>query len=221
VLGSPRSLAAAALLLAGLAAACATYRPPARRLFQPIREEQKATALAAWEDALRRADSLPPARLLYDAKFGQGHARISGTLAVVVTPENVRATATGLFGSTLAQYENGALRLNGRDPLFLEPELLRGALAGVWRGGPPTLAGSEGRDCLLRWDDDTKGIVAEAVLDATAARLESLRVTGAHGEVLVVFSGAFDPWPQVLELSDPKSGQSLRLKRVAIEPIGK
>ena len=216
--GSPRSLAAAALLLAGLAAACATYPTAPRHLFQPIGEEQRAMALAAWQDALRRADSLPPSRLLYDAKFGQGHARISGTLAVVVTPESVRATATGLFGSTLAQYENGALRLNGRDPLFLEPELLRGALAGVWRGGPPTLAGSEGRDCLLRWND-TKGVAAEAVLDAAAARLESLRVTGAHGEVFVVFSGAFDPWPQVVELSDPRSGQSLRLKRVAIEPI--
>jgi len=219
VAGSSRALAAAPFLLAGLAAACASHRAAPGRAFQSVGEEQKAPTLAAWKDAVRRADSLPPSRLLYDAKFGQGRVKISGTLTVVATPESVKATATGPFGSALAQYENGVLRFKGRDPFFLDPELLRGALAGIWRDGSPTVVGSSGEDRLLRWDD-TEGVVTEAVLDVAAARLKSVRVSSAHGEVLVVFSGAFDPWPQVVELSNPKSGQSLRLKRVAIEPIG-
>lgn len=174
--------------------------------------------MAAWRDAVRRADSLPPSRLLYDARFGRTGVQMSGTLAVVATPENLRATATGPFGSALAQYENGALRFKGREPLFLDPDLLRGALAGIWKDGPPTIVGSSGADRLLRWNG--QGVTAEAVFDVTAARVKSLRVTGAHGEVSVVFSGAFDPWPRVVELSETKSGQHLRLKRVAIEPIG-
>ncbi len=216
--GSPRAPTAAALLLAGFCAACASHRAAPPRLFAPVGEEGRAPALAAWEQAVRRADSLTPSRLLYDAKFGRGHVKISGTLAVVATPEAVKATATGPFGSTLAEYEGGAFRFGGRDPLFLDPELLRGVLAGIWRGGPPTVVGSDGDDDLLRWDG-ADGVVTEAVLDVAAARLKSLRVSAANAEVSVVFSGDFDPWPQVVELSDAKSGQSLRLKRMAIEPI--
>lgn len=215
---SSRALAAAPFLLAGLAAACASHRAAPIGAFQSVGEEQRAPTLAAWKDAVRRADSLPPSRLLYDAKFGQGGLKISGTLAVVATPESVHATATGPFGSMLAQYEDGLLQLKGRDPLFLDPELLRGALAGIWREGPPTIVGASGEDRLLRWNG-AGGVVTEAVFDVGAARVKSLRVTGAHREVLVVFSGAFDPWPQVLDLSDPKSGQSLRLRRVAVEKI--
>jgi hypothetical protein len=215
----PRALAAASFLFASLAAACASRRAAPADAFQSVGEEQTAPTLAAWKNAVRRADSLPPSRLLYDAKFGQGRLKISGTLAVVATPESVKATATGPFGSMLGEYENGVLQLKGREPLLLDPELLRGALAGIWREGLPTIVGSSGEDRLLRWSG-TEGVVTEAVFDVEAVRVKSLRVTRAHREVLVVFAGAFDPWPQVVELSDPKSGQSLRLKRVAVEAIG-
>ena len=208
---------AAALLFAGLAAACASHRASAQRPFRPVLEEEQAPILAAWRDAVRRADSLPPSRLLYDARFGHGAVQMSGTLAVVATRESLKATATGPFGSTLAQYEDGALRFKGRDPLFLDPGVLRGALAGIWRDGAPTVVGSSGTDGLLRWE--TGGVIAEAVFDVAAARVRSLRVADAHGEVSVLFSGAFDPWPRVVELSETKSDQHLRLKRVAIEPI--
>lgn len=200
-----------------LGSACASRPAADAGSFGPVTEQQRAPALAAWSEALRRAESLPPSRLLYEARFGQRSVRVSGTLAVVATPESLKATATGPFGSSLAQYENGALRVKGREPLFLDPDLLRGALAGIWKSGPPTVAGSRGADCLLRWE--APGVTAEAVFDVAAARVKSLRVENGRADVSVAFSGSFDPWPQIVELSDAKSGQRLRLKRVAVEPI--
>ncbi|HEY6148501.1 MAG TPA: hypothetical protein VIZ69_12410, partial [Thermoanaerobaculia bacterium] len=107
--GAVTALFAAALLATLFfgAASCATRRAAVRN-FSPAGPDETARALAAWRAAVERADSLPPSRLLYDARIRRGIASLSGTLALS-TREPVRGTLTGPFGSTLAVYENGAL----------------------------------------------------------------------------------------------------------------
>src|SRR5206468_2458431 len=61
-----------------LAAGCASRTPT----FGPAGIEDSRRALDAWRDALQRADSLGPARLLYDARMSPGMVRMPGTLAV-------------------------------------------------------------------------------------------------------------------------------------------
>ena len=71
----------AAILLA--AASCASR--PARAPFPPAGEPDAMRSLDAWRRAVERADSLPPSRLLYDAKIKQGLADlILGRAEVVV-----------------------------------------------------------------------------------------------------------------------------------------
>jgi len=188
------------------------------RAFPPADETFRARALAAWREALQRADSLPPSRLLYDAKFGKGAVKAPGNLAVVARSDSLTAKATGPLGGELGAYEDGRFHGKGGESYFLDPQLLRGVLAGVWRGGQPTVAGADGGEGLLRWQA-AGGAVAEGVFDIAAARLKSLRVKGPSGEVTVEFSGAFDPWPEGVLLADIRSGRTLRLRRVAIEAI--
>jgi len=178
----------------------------------------EARALAAWDEALRRADSLPPSRILYDAKFGNGAVKAPGHLAVVARRDSVTARATGPFGGELGRYEDGAFHGKDGEGDFLDPELVRGVLAGVWRGAAPVVAGADGDDGLLRWNA-AGGVVAEGVLDVAGARLKSLRVQGPRGELFGEFSGAFDPWPEVVQLTDLKSGWSLKLRRVVVETL--
>ena len=100
---------------------------------------------------------------------------------------------------------------------FLDPELLRGLLAGVWRTGTPLVEGADSELGLLRWE--TASVIAEGVLGLPNARLKSLRVRGDRGEVSAEFSGAFDPWPEIVLLTDQKSGRSLKLRRIVVEAI--
>lgn len=207
-----------AFLLLCITAGCASRSGPALRSFPPADEAAALRALAAWDEALRRASLLPPSRLLYDAKFGKGAIVAPGTLAVVARRDALTAKATGPFGGELGDYENGAYRGKHGESDFLDPLLLRAILAGVWRGGPPTVAGADQQDGLLRWKAEG-GVIAEGVLDLSGARLKSLRVRGPRGELSIEFSGPFDPWPEVVRVADRTSGRSLKLRRIAVEPL--
>lgn len=146
--------------------------------------------------------------------------KLPGNVAVVVNGDTLTAKATGPLGGELGRYENGAYRSMQSEVLFLDPVLLRGVLAGVWRGGMPAVAGADAGDGLLRWRT-ADGVAAEGVLDVAGARLRSLSVRGPGGELSVEFSGAFDPWPSVVVLTDRPSGRSLKLRRVASESIAR
>jgi len=188
------------------------------RDFGPASEAARRRSLEAWKEALRRADSLPPSRLLYDLKYSKGPFQASGTLAVTAGPEELAATATGPFGASLGEYRDGAFRLKNQEPFRLDPRLLRGILAGVWRGGAPQVVGADRGDTLLLWEA-AGGYTIEGVLDVSAAQLKSLRARGPNGELSVAFPGTFAPWPDVVEIVSEKTGQTLRLKRDFVEPI--
>jgi len=118
----------------------------------------------------------------------------------------------------MGRYQDGTLTGKSGERYLLDPELLRGVLSGMWRGGPPAVAGADGEEGLLRWE--TAEGVAEGVLDLKAARLTSLSVKGRAGELRAEFSGACDPWPERVSLWDLKAGRSLKLRRLAAEPLG-
>jgi hypothetical protein len=117
----------------------------------------------------------------------------------------------------MGHYENGTLTGKGGEIYLLDPELLRGVLAGMWRGGTPAVVGADGEEGLLRWES-AEG-VTEGVLNLPAARLTSLSVKGRAGELRAEFAGACDPWPERVSLWDLKAGRSLKLKRLAAEPL--
>jgi len=206
----------AGILLHGCASA---PRAVGARDFGPADEDARRRALDAWKEALRRAGSLPPSRLLYDLKYSKGAIRTSGTLAVVA-PANgdVTATATGPFGTSMGEYRDGAFHIKNEQPFRLDPRLLRGILAGVWKGGAPEVVGADRGESLLRWETP-EGFLIEGVLDVAGARLTSLRARGPQGELSVAFPGPFEPWPTVIEIVSAKTGQALRLKRDLVEPI--
>jgi hypothetical protein len=210
--------ACAGILLQGCASA---PRAVGARDFGPADEDARRRALDAWKEALRRADSLPPSRLLYDLKYSKGAIRASGTLAVRA-PANgdVTATATGPFGTSMGEYRDGAFHIKNEQPFRLDPKLLRGILAGVWKGGAPEVVGASQGESLLRWETP-QGFLIEGVLDVAGSRLTSLRARSREGELSVAFPGPFEPWPTVIEIVSEKTGQALRLKRDLIEPIGK
>lgn len=214
--------AAAAAILAPLAltlaSACASTAPRPPRALPPADDILKARVLAAWEEALRRADSMGPARILYDAKFGKGVVKLPGNLAVYAGPESLTVKASGPFGVEVGSYEEGTYTGKGGEASFLDPTVLRGVLAGVWRGGPPDVSGADSEEGLLRWGAPG-GVAAEGLLDLSEARLKSLRVRGDSGEIAAEFSGSFDPWPEVISLVDRKTGRTLKLRRVAVEAI--
>ena len=208
--------AAAALAAAGLllTVSCAS-RPSRPRNFIAAGEEQAARAIAAWREAVARADSLGPSRLLYDARMRQGAVSLPGTLALS-TAEPVRATMTGPFGSPVATYANGALRGEKFAPLAIEPQSLLWLLGGVWKTPEPQVRGVAGDDALLVW---TSPSPAEGVLHLPSARFTSLRVSSGGKTLDASYSGTADPWPTKVELKDPATKSSLRLTLVGRESI--
>jgi hypothetical protein len=208
--------AAAALAAAGLllTASCAS-RSSRPHNFAAAGEEQTARAIAAWREAVARADRLGPSRLLYDARMRQGAVSLPGTLAVS-TAEPVRATMTGPFGSPVATYADGALRGEKFAPVAIEPEPLLWLLGGVWKAQEPQVRGVAGDDALLVW---TSPSPVEGVLHVPSARFTSLRVTTGGKTLEASYAGTADPWPTKVELKDPATKSSLRLSLVAREPL--
>ena len=161
---------------------------------------------------------MAPSRILYDAKFSKGNVTWPGNLAVYAGRGSLTAKASGPLGGQVGSYENGRFTGSSGEVAFLDPERLRGVLAGVWRGSSPEVAGADDTQSLLRFRADG-AVVAEAVLDVPAARLRLLRVHASGGDVSAEFSGSFDPWPEAVSLIDQKSGRTLKLRRVAVETI--
>jgi hypothetical protein len=170
--------------------------------------------LTAWSAALERADSLAPARLLYDARVGLLH--VPGTLAVTQAPGLLEATLAGQFGNVLARYADGALGGEGIRPLRVPAEDLRSLLAGIWRKGTPRVAGVHGDEGLLAWESPEK---AEGVLDVPSGRLRSLRVSAGEGTLEARYGGEFTPWPTRVELEDGRTGHKLRLTLLGRERV--
>ena len=188
----------------------------APRTFPAAAAEQAQRALAAWQEAVSRAASLGPSRLLYEARISQGLARTSGTLAVRIGAGEVEANLSGPFGSPLARYEKGALVGEGIRAIPIGGDELRSLLAGVWTAGVPTVAGAREDQALLVWDGTPR---VEEVLDLAQARGSTLRVSRADGTILATYSGTADPWPSRIEISELRSGSKLRLALLAREPL--
>lgn len=202
------------LLLASFGAfawGCAS-RPPA---FAPAGAEDSRRALDAWGAALDRADSLGPARILYDAKMSEGLLKIPGTLAVEARHDRLDATLIGPFGSPVARYSSGVLEAKGAKPIPLEAEELRAVLAGVWRS-PPRVEGAREGESLLRFTGRDR---VEAVLDVAATRVETLKIERPEADLVATYSGRLDPWPQKITIEDRRTGKRLQLTMVAREPI--
>jgi hypothetical protein len=209
---SPPSRTFLALLLAVAATtACATRRPA----FGPAGAEDSRLALDAWQTALERADSLGPARLLYDAKMSEGLVKFPGTLAVEARPDRLEATLTGPFGSPVATYSSGVLAAKGARPIPLDAEELRAVLAGVWRSAP-RVEGARAGESLLRFPGAQR---VEAVLDVPGTRVETLTIERPEAELVATYSGRLDPWPEKITIQDRRSGKVLQLTMVAKEPV--
>ena len=208
---SPRRNVALALFLAAFGAACASRTPA----FRPAGADDSRQALAAWQNALVRADSQGPVRLLYDVKMSDGLLKVPGTLAVEALPGKVEATMTGPFGSPIARYASGVLEAKGAKPLPLEAEELLSLLAGVWRA-TPQVAGARTGQTLLRFAGREP---VEGVLDLAGSRLASLRIERAGADLFAIFSGKLDPWPEKISIEDRRSKRRLELTLVAREPV--
>ena len=184
------------------------------RTFSPAGETERAAALAAWREAVARADSVGSARLLYESRISQGLARSSGTLAVRLDGDSVTATLSGPFGAPLARYENGALTGEGIRPIPVDPSALRALLAGVWREPDPVVAGVSGDAARLRWSSSAR---VEGVLDVPHSTFESLRIERPEGAIEARYAGERDPFPRRTDLEDLRTGSRLRLNLVALE----
>jgi hypothetical protein len=203
------------LVVLVLSAGCATRRAAAH--YAPATDAQAREALDAWSGIRRRADALPPTRLLYDARMaGKGAPSVPGTLAVTYDGSEVtRASLTGPFGKPVAEYANGTLT-SGDRPFPVDPRVLRSVLAGSWPGDPSSVGGCDGVACLLVFDG---AIRAEAVVDREEGRLLSLRVAGEAGTLAVTYEGAAPaPWPERIAVHDEARSRTLALKLVAAEP---
>jgi len=199
--------------MVALNAACAGRRQP---VFVPAAREEAERALTVWRDAAARAETRGSARLLYEARVSRGPFRMSGTLAVEESWRAVNATLSGQFGDVVARYEDGALRGNGIRPILVAPDELRCLLAGIWKGAQePAVAGMDGRDALLRWTGRER---VEGVLDLASGRFKSLKVTRPEGAIFATYSGDTSSRPQRVEIEDVKSGNSLRLSLIGVEP---
>ncbi len=196
------------------------------RRFGPAGAEDVRVAISAWTAAQQRADSLPPSRLLYDARMGtSGLPSVPGTLAVTYGGGRVStASLTGPFGSRVAEYGHGVITGDDRKAFVVDPDALRSVLAGVWRGSSdaagPAIAGRDGGDCLLTWSGGANAYRAEAVLDLASERLRSLALSGAGGRLSITYAGEFHPWPERIALKEESSGRSLSLSLIATEPLG-
>lgn len=191
--------------------ACASRRPA----FGPAGAEDSRRALDAWQAALARADSLGPARILYDAKMSEGLVKFPGTLAVEARPDRLEATLTGPFGSPVARYASGVLEARGARPIPLDPEELRAVLAGVWRS-TPRVEGARGGESLLRFTGSER---VEAVLDVPGTRVATLTIERPEADLVATYSGKLDPWPERIRIEDRRSGKVLQLTMVAKEPM--
>jgi hypothetical protein len=204
----------AVLLLLTVIPACAGRRQP---VFAPAAREDAERAIASWREAVARAGSRGPARLLYEARVSQGPFRMSGTLAVREGRRTVDATLAGPFGDPIARYGEGALRGNGIRPIAIEEEELRWLLAGAWKGStPPEVAGVVGEDALLRWSGAEQ---VEGVIDVPRSRFKSLRITRSEGAIAATYSGGSADWPGRIELEDLRTGNALRLTLLAADPV--
>jgi hypothetical protein len=210
---NPKSVPLLLSLLLLLSAGCAARRP---RTFAPAGEAETQKVLAAWREAVERAESLPPSRLLYEARLSQGLARVPGTLAVVASRRGIEASLTGAFGSPVATYSEGALRGEGIRPIAINPQQLRALLAGAWDEGTPEVRGVEGGDGLLVWKGDPR---VEGVLDVARSRFRSLDFSRADGKIAATYSGEFNPWPSHIEVEDAATRGRLRLSLLAVEPL--
>jgi hypothetical protein len=211
--------AAAGLLAPFLivSAGCASRRAAAN--FTPASESQAREALDAWSAIRRRADALPAARLLYDAKMSNhGAPSVPGTLAVTYDGVDVtRASLTGPFGKPVAEYANGAITSGGRQPFPIDPRILKSVLAAEWPGSPDSVAGCDGPVCLLRFPGPIR---ADAVVDRGDARVVSLRITGEAGALSVTYEGAGPaPWPERVAVEEERDSRRLALHLVASEPV--
>jgi hypothetical protein len=216
---SARSLLRVLLLFSLLVlAACAGGR--AARTFIPVSDESLREALTAWSGVRDRAAALASSRLLYDAKMGRGGvAAVPGTLAVTYAGGKVeKASLTGPFGARVAEYRGGTVIGDDHRAFVVDPDSLRSVLAGVWTGSAPTVAGRDGNDFLLKWPGSVR---VEAVLDVAGKRLRSLEIDGAAGHLIVLYSGATEPWPERIALRDQRSGRSLSLRLVTAEPMSR
>jgi hypothetical protein len=195
-----------ALLLVALGAACA----PARRHhdFRPAAVADGERALIAWSEALARGASLPPSRLLYEAKLSRGLGKISGTLAMSVGESRLEGILAGPFGRPLARIVGGVVEAEGGTPFPVEPQELRALLSGTWPFGAPEVRGIDGQAALLSWSAPRP---AQAVLELKNARLSSLSLTDPRGEIEAYYDGAFSPWPEKVELTEKRTGNRIRL----------
>lgn len=200
-----------AISLGAFAYGCAS-RPPA---FGPAGAEDSRRTLDAWGAALERADSLGPARILYDAKMSEGLVKIPGTLSVEARLDRLDATLIGPFGSPVARYSSGVLEAKGAKPIPLDAEELRAVLAGVWRS-PPRVEGAREGESLLRFNGRDR---VEAVLDVPATRVETLKIERPEADLVATYSGRLDPWPEKITIEDRRTGKRLQLTMVAKEPI--
>lgn len=165
---------------------------------------------------MARAESVPTARLLYQARISQGLARSSGTLAVRLTPDTVAATLAGPFGATLARYEDGALTGEGIRPISVESSALRAILCGAWREPGAIVTGIADDAGRLRWEGPTR---VEGVLDVPRAVFESLRIERPEGSIEAVYAGARDPFPEKIDLEELRTGSHVKLTRVGLEKL--
>jgi hypothetical protein len=210
---NPRSIVIAFFLIVALSAGCAGKRRP---VFVPAAREEAERALIVWREAAAGAGTRGPARLLYEARVSRGPFRMSGTLAVKESSRAMEATLSGQFGDVVARYEDGALRGNGIRPILVGPDELRWLLAGIWKGAEePAVAGMDGQDALLRWTGREQ---VEGVLDLASGRFKSLKVTRPEGAIFATYSGDTSSRPQRIEIEDVKSGNSMRLSLIGVEP---
>jgi hypothetical protein len=193
-------------LLALTVASCA----PARRKsdFTPAAAADGDRALAAWGEALARGASLPPSRLLYQARLTRGLGSLRGTLAMSVSESLLEGTLAGPFGQPLARISAGVVHAEGGTPFPVEPDELKALLSGTWPFGSPEVRGIAGEDALLAWSEPRK---VEGILDMRQARLTSLSLSDAKGEIEASYEGAFSPWPEKIDLIETRSGNRLRL----------
>jgi hypothetical protein len=212
----PRRLAASAVLASLLPLSGCASRAAARHFVPAGADEARETldALAAVE---RRAADLPAARLLYDAKMGgKGAPSVPGTLAVTYDGTTVRrASLTGPFGSRVAVYDSGKVTGEDHRALVVDPGSLRAVLAGTWPGEPASIDGCDGADCLAVWNAPLR---VTATVDRREQRLDGLDIAAEGGRLTVTYEGAADPWPRRIFAREEKSGRSLKLSLVAVEP---
>jgi hypothetical protein len=194
------------LLLAVVGFSCA----PARRRhdFRPAGPAEGDRALAAWGEALARGASLPPSRLLYEARLSRGLGNVRGTLAMTVDEARLEGTLAGPFGRPLARIVGGVVEAEGGTPFPVEPEQLRALLSGTWPFGEPQVHGIDGKAALLTWSAPRP---AHAVLDTTTRRLSSLALTDPRGDIEAYYDGDFSPWPEKIDLTEKRTGNRLRL----------